>query len=198
LLLSLLLRPALAVPDVFVLTMLAGVALCEAVEQVVSVPVALKWPNDLLLPVGTAQGPSLRKAAGILCEVEPENGRVAWAIVGMGINVNWSPSGEIDGRDLSLTATSLSAAAGHTIDRLALLRALIERLDARYQALTANRQSKLFSDWRGRLAMLGQVVEVRLFDGTIRGIAEDVEPSGALLVRDAGGGLQRVVAGDVL
>src|SRR5690349_18633484 len=79
LLLSLLLRPTwLAPSDAFGLTMLAGVALCEAVEQVTPAHAALKWPNDLLLPVRTAAGPALRKAAGILSEIELEGDRIAW------------------------------------------------------------------------------------------------------------------------
>src|SRR5204862_3415461 len=52
LLLSLLLRPAWLAPSAAIsLTMLAAVALCEAVEQVVPAHAALKWPNDLLLPL---------------------------------------------------------------------------------------------------------------------------------------------------
>src|SRR5689334_4032577 len=48
LLLSLLLRPSwLAPPNSFALTMLVGVALCEAIEQVAPLQAALKWPNDL-------------------------------------------------------------------------------------------------------------------------------------------------------
>src|SRR5262245_41275216 len=57
LLLSLLLRPSwLAPAEAFSLTMLASVALCEAVEQVAPLHAALKWPNDLLLSVRTAAG----------------------------------------------------------------------------------------------------------------------------------------------
>ncbi len=102
LLLSLLLRPDWLLPaDSFALTMLAGVALCEAVEQAAPLRAALKWPNDLMLPVAGASEPALRKSAGILSEIELAGDQIAWVVVGMGVNVNWAPQGFVDGRDLA-------------------------------------------------------------------------------------------------
>jgi BirA family biotin operon repressor/biotin-[acetyl-CoA-carboxylase] ligase len=198
LLLSLLLRPAwLAPADAFSLTMLAGVALCEAVEQVTPARAALKWPNDLLLAVQTAAGPTLRKAAGILSEIELADDRIAWVVIGMGVNVSWSPSGVVDQRNLAEVATSVGAAAGQPVERLTLLRALLERLDARYDALRRGSSADLFDCWRDRLTTLGQPVQISLPDGALRGVAEDVERSGALRVRDEHGDVHTVMAGDV-
>jgi BirA family biotin operon repressor/biotin-[acetyl-CoA-carboxylase] ligase len=198
LLISLLLRPSwLAPADTFALTMLAGAALCEAVEQVAPIPVALKWPNDLLLPARPGAPPSTHKAAGILCECELIGDQVAWVVVGIGVNVNWSPMGDVDGRDLAQVATSLSAAAGAPVSRGALLRALLVQLDSRYRALRQGRREELFVAWRGRLATLGRPAVVRLPHGELRGVAVDVEPSGALLLRDERGVVQRIMAGDV-
>ena len=197
LLMSLLLRPSWLPPaDSFVLTMLASVALCEAVEQVAQLQAALKWPNDLMLPARPAAA-ELRKAAGILSEIELDGERIAWVTIGMGINVNWAPSGIVDGQDLSQLATSVGAAAGRSIDRLALLRALLTQLDMRYGWLRDGRREELFASWRGRLVMLGQPVTVRQPVGELHGVAEDVEPSGALRVRDSAGVLHTVIAGDV-
>ncbi len=65
-----------------------GVAAAEAVERAgagvrAQLRVGLKWPNDLLLPLG---GPGARwgKAGGILCEVAPGGGGV---VAGVGINL---------------------------------------------------------------------------------------------------------------
>lgn len=198
LLMSVLLRPTWLPPsDIFAPTMLAGVALCEAVEQVALVRAALKWPNDLLLPVGAADPPELRKAAGMLCELQLDGDRVSWVVMGLGINVNWAPEGQVDGRDLAQYATSVSVAAGKTIDRSALLQALLQRLDVRYTALRHGRRDELFAAWRARLATLGKWVEVRLPGGDLHGMAEDVEPSGRLRLRSAQGAVHLVTAGDV-
>lgn len=197
LLMSLLLRPSLPAADVFAPTMLAGVALCEAVEQVALVRAALKWPNDLLLPSGGGDPPTLRKAAGVLCDMQLDGERVAWVVVGIGLNVNWAPTGTVDGRDLAQYATSVAASAGREVDRAVLLRALLRRLDARYLALKHGRRDELFAAWRARLVTLGQRVEVRLAGGVLHGTAEDVDPAGTLRVRDAQGAVHRVAAGDV-
>ena len=198
LLLSVLLRPTwLAPADAFTLTMLGGVALCEAIEQATAQPAALKWPNDLLLPVQASGGPALRKAAGVLSEIELADQAIAWVIIGIGVNVNWAPQGIVDARDLSEMATSVGAALGAPVDRLALLRALLVRLDQRYVALREGHGTELFTAWRARLATLGQPVNVQLPQGQLAGVAEDVEPSGALRLRDASGVLHTILAGDV-
>ena len=199
LLMSLLLRPVWLPPrDAFLLTVLAGVALCEAVEQTAPIKAALKWPNDLLLLLPQPDGATAhRKAAGILSEIGVKNEQIKWLVVGMGVNVNWSPHGVVDGRDLAQSATSVSAAAGQPIDRMALLQSLLERLDMHYAALRRGQREKLFASWRARLATIGARVTVRLPAGDLEGVAEDVEPSGALRLRDDRGKQHIVTAGEV-
>jgi BirA family biotin operon repressor/biotin-[acetyl-CoA-carboxylase] ligase len=198
LLMSLLLRPTWLSPaDTFALTMLAGVALCEAVEQSGPVPAALKWPNDLLLPAWPVAPAATHKAAGILCECELAGDQIEWVVVGIGVNVSWAPVGEVDGRDLAQVATSLAAAIGEPLGRGALLRSLLARLDARYHGLRQGRREELFVAWRSRLATLGQSMVVRQPHSELRGVAVGVEPSGALMLRDERGATHTILAGDV-
>ena len=77
---SAVLRPQLPMGEAHLLTLLTGVAVAEAVEAQISVPVHLKWPNDLIV--------DNRKGGGILLEVSGEYDRVDWVVVGIGINVN--------------------------------------------------------------------------------------------------------------
>ena len=188
----------------YLLTMLAAVALCEAIEAVVPIQAALKWPNDLMLPGIDGR---LRKAAGILAEVDIHSGLVAWVVLGFGVNITWHPSGVIDGRDLDQHATSLYAAAGidTTMDvameaapeRAALLHALLERVSAWDATISERGATELYTTWRGRLATIGQHVALQLPDRVVEGLAEDVEPNGALRVRDRAGQLQIVTTGEV-
>src|SRR4029079_9626473 len=57
---SLVLRPSTTAARGGELSMLAGLAVCEAVEQISGLPAVLKWPNDIL--VGG------KKAGGIIAE----------------------------------------------------------------------------------------------------------------------------------
>jgi BirA family biotin operon repressor/biotin-[acetyl-CoA-carboxylase] ligase len=195
LLLSLALRPAWLRPERGVaLVWMAAVALCEAVEAVAPVTAALKWPNDLLLPLGAAgQGVSYAKAAGILLEVGTGARGLEWAIIGCGVNVHAAPLVAAT----RYPATSLAAASGGPTSRLALLRALLRRLDYWHGALLAGDERELFAAWRGRLLTLGRPVRVETPGGPVEGLAEEVDGDGALLVRGAAGALQAVTSGDV-
>lgn len=187
LLTSLVLRPTWLPPsDAFLLTMLAAVAAAEAVEAVSSLTVDLKWPNDLQI--------NGRKLSGVLVETELDADALHWAVIGCGINVNWNPRAV---PELAAIATSVQAEGGHAIDRRALLRALLERVDARYTDLRRGARSALFDVWRARLRMLGQPVQADTPHGQIVGIADDVTHDGTLIIRDAYGTRHTVTAGDV-
>lgn len=181
--LSLVLRPPLAAAQTGRLTMLAALAVCEAVEQVAGVPAGLKWPNDVLI--------NGRKTAGLLVEAAFTGEALAYAVVGIGLNVSWAPADD----QVAFPATCLEAEARRGVDRLNLLRALLTGLEARYADLAGE---ALFTDWRARLTMLGTPVEVLAGAAPpVRGVAEDVAADGALLVRGEDGALQRFLAADV-
>ena len=186
-LLSTLLRPTwLRAQEGAVLTMLAAVACAEAVEEATRLPVALKWPNDLMVDG--------RKIGGILLETELAQSTLAWAIIGIGINVDWDPSTDTT---IGATATSLSAALGHPVGRAEILFPLLRRLDARYTELKAGAHAELFQEWRTRLDTLGQHVDVEENGHVIKGVAEDVTPEGALVLCTADGATRLVTAGNV-
>lgn len=190
LLLSLALRPTWLPPaQGTALVWMTAAALCEAVEATASVRAALKWPNDLLLP----HGDGWAKAAGMLLEVNLSTEGFAWAIIGCGVNVSAAPPPGAT----PYPATSVSAAADAPVSRLALLRALLERLDHWHERLRAGDHAGLFSAWEARLHSLGRPVQVSSPGGVVAGMAEGVGPDGALLIRDAAGVLHRVTTGDV-
>ena len=186
LLMSVLLRPTwLAPPDGFLLTMLAAVALAEAIETTTDLPIELKWPNDVHI--------AGRKLAGILVEFEAESTeRTRWAIIWCGINVNWQPT-----ESVGQAATSIVAETGESCDRAMLFRAVLQAFDRQYLALRNGRREALRAAWEGRLSTLGQTVAVELAAETFVGVAEAVDAAGGLLVRCADGTVRRVLAGDV-
>jgi BirA family transcriptional regulator, biotin operon repressor / biotin---[acetyl-CoA-carboxylase] ligase len=185
LLLSLIFRPTLAPAQVQRLTMVCGLAIVEAVEATTGLPVGLKWPNDVV--AGDA------KLGGILAEVEHQGEAVAYAVVGMGLNVNLRPS-DLP-HDLAQPATSLAELLGEPVPRLPLLQALLRAVERRMLALAAGHSPH--EEWAARLVTLGRRVTVSGAGPTFQGRAEGVSPDGALLVRRAGGRLETVLAGDV-
>jgi BirA family biotin operon repressor/biotin-[acetyl-CoA-carboxylase] ligase len=83
--LSFLLKPAGPARDLPQWSLLAAVALADAVaaELPPNATLRLKWPNDLLL--GGA------KCAGILTEGAPAAGGIDWLVFGVGVNLAWAP-----------------------------------------------------------------------------------------------------------
>lgn len=172
------------------LTMLAGLAVAEAVEAVAGLPARLKWPNDVLLE---HEG-EWRKAGGLLLDAALNGDQLTTAILGIGLNVN-VPAGVLP--DFATPATSLLAAGGQPLSRRALLAELLARLERHYEAADAGQSPA--AAWSARLITLGRAVVVSAA-GTaapLAGVAEGVDEWGRLLVRDAAGQLHTVAAGDV-
>ena len=132
---------------------------------------AVRWPNDLV----TADG---LKVAGLLVETEIEGARVASAVIGMGVNVNWRrddmPS------DIGAGATSLADLAGKPIDRIELLRGLLAALDdevIRIEAGTSPQVRFQSASW-----LTGREIEVETPAGRLTGVAGAITDTGGLVL----------------
>ncbi len=183
--LSVVLRPDLPPTRASELTLLAAVAVCEAVRQA-GVPAAIKWPNDLL-----ANG---KKVAGVLTEMASEMDQVQWVVLGIGVNVNAEASdfpAELRG-----LATSVAIERGDPVPRALFAAALITSLEEWLDRHAAEGFAPVRQAWRVMSDTLGREVRVRVGDRELEGVAEDVDDAGALLVRTPRG-RERVLAGDV-
>ncbi len=197
LLFSILFRPRMPLDRAQWLTALCAMAAADAIEAVAGLPVGLKWPNDLIVRQPAHQttprplaGP-WRKLAGVLTETGLMGSRLEYVIVGIGINVN-VPGEALTA--LSPQATSILAETGRPTDRAVLLSTLLLGVETRYRRLCAGEHPR--AEWTRRLVTLGQSVCATDGPLTVRGIAEAVDETGALLIRTAEGGVHRLVAGD--
>ncbi len=151
----------------------AALALRSAAQAAVgpAAGLAVRWPNDLV----TADG---LKVAGLLIETEIEGARVAWAVIGMGLNVNWlraeMPS------DIAPGSTSLADLVGRSIDRAALLGDLLGMLDgemSRIEAGTSPQARFQSASW-----LTGREIEVETPAGRLAGVAGTIADNGGLLL----------------
>lgn len=185
LLLSMLFRPRLHARQGGRLTMCIGLGAAAAVEEVTGLPVQLKWPNDLLLHE--------KKLAGVLTETQLDGDRIAYAVVGLGLNVNLTLPPD---HELASTATSLSLALGRTVSRLTLLQSILRHIEDHYERLQAGHSP--YAAWSQRMAYQGQSVQVTLPHAVLTGTVTGVNPDGALLLQDDHGVAHAVWAGDVM
>ncbi len=183
--LSVLLRPPIPLNQASRLTMLASLAAIHACQQLAGVTPRPKWPNDLLL-----EG---RKLAGILTELEHQNQRLSYAVIGLGLNAAMT----FTNTPLQSTAVSLQEISGRTIDIDALRGAYLEQLFTSYQQFLAG--ASPHEAWRKHLDPLGRQVKViRVGQADLIGLAIDVTADGALLVQDTAGAVHTIWAGDVI
>jgi BirA family biotin operon repressor/biotin-[acetyl-CoA-carboxylase] ligase len=154
-------------------THMVGLAARAACEELGGIEVDMKWPNDLL--VGD------RKMAGILAQ-----GGHDFVVVGIGVNVAWSPDGAID----------LRAASGNeTIEPLDVLVCMLEQID-RLERLTV---AELHREYVSSLSTIGREVRIELVaGGVIEGRAVDVADDGRLVVLDSCAVTHRIEVGDVI
>lgn len=175
--LSALTHPRLPAHRAGLVPLAAGLALARVVEGLGLRP-ELRWPNDVLL--------GGRKLAGVLCESRFEEGgrALAWAVVGMGLNVATPPAAlaEVGG-------VSLAEALGGPLDPAALRQPVLAALDDAL-ALAVEDADDLIQEWSSRAPMLGRLVELVTTSGPVGGLAERVGPTGALVVRLPGGPLE--------
>ena len=170
---------------------LIGIAAALAVREACRAvapghPLQVKWPNDVVAASGL-------KVAGLLVETSLEDGRLAEAVIGMGINVNW-PRGAMP-PELRERATSLTELTGAPIDRVDLLRLLLDALDAEVAALEAGNSP--VARLQAVSAIDGRQVAVDLGSEQLEGTAAGINDQGLLLL-DTEAGRVALAIGEVV
>jgi len=156
------------------LPLISALAAAEAIEQVSSIRVSVKWPNDLLI--------AERKAGGILCESGTGARSGPFQAIGIGINVNMDrddwPA------DLRDSATSIWQERKIVVDRNRLLAQLLHELEECLDELTIHGKSRLALAYSQRCSTIGRKVQATLANGEVlAGLAEGIGQDGSLLVR---------------
>jgi BirA family biotin operon repressor/biotin-[acetyl-CoA-carboxylase] ligase len=176
LLFSVLLRPPAGrvLPE---LSLVASVAVADAVEEALDLSAQIKWPNDVLV--------NRKKVAGILAEA-----REAAVVVGIGLNVNQT-------REQLPADAAAPVASLRTIDSVDRLRApllarLLARLEHHYDAWLASGLDAIYIDLGARDFLRGRRVTV---DG-VAGTAVRIDRSGRLEL-DVNGEHHAVESGEV-
>ena len=167
--LTVILRPDCAPEQASLLTSLAAVAAARAVEKVSGADVKIKWVNDLYL--------NGKKICGILTEagLGLEAGRLEYAVVGIGINVNRM----VFPPELQEIATSVGNETGTVPDRNRLIAEILNELDALYGDLETG---AFLAESRKRSNVIGRTVTVIEGGRQYPARALDIDGQGRLVI----------------
>lgn len=180
--LSIILRPKITINKASFITLLAAVAVAEAIREVSGLPAVIRWPNDILI--------NNKKVCGILTEAQSENSHISYIVLGIGVNVNSSKS------QLPSQGSSLKEQAKKSFSRIELARQLLSSLDQEYSYFCKKGPSRIITQWRNLSAFSGKRVRVQLAHKTIEGMVQDIDSDGALIVRLDNGFKHHVLAAD--
>ncbi|MCC7282460.1 MAG: biotin--[acetyl-CoA-carboxylase] ligase [Acetobacteraceae bacterium] len=182
---SILLRPRLAARDAAGMSLLAGLALAEAVAEILppGPTLALKWPNDVLLDGN--------KLAGILLESQGDGqGGVAWVIPGIGVNLAHAPV--LPDRIAACLADHMPAPLPEVFARR-----LLDRLGHWCAVQAQSGFAPVFAAWLGHAQKPGSPMSLKLGSDLLSGSFAGLDADGSLLL-ECGGGLRRFSTGEVL
>jgi len=181
---SIILRPDAPVADLSAYSFIAAVAVVEALEEFspTSHEIRCKWPNDILV--------NGKKVAGILMETASgEGNRAKWLVVGMGLNIESFPP------ETAYPATSLRT-EGWDVSLEAILGLYCERFHHWSRQWEGDGFDPIRRAWLAHSIGQGEEIRVRLGDGDVSGVFEDMDETGALVINEAGT-RRRITAGDV-
>lgn len=149
--------------------------------------VSIKWPNDVLIDG--------RKAAGILIESGASPAGGLWIAAGCGLNLAHAP-GDTE-RPATSAAEHLRGDVPATPAPAAALAVLAQAFEQRLAAWDTYGFAAVADAWSVRAAGLNRPCVARLEGETVEGVAEGLDPDGALRLRLATGAIRRITAGDV-
>ncbi len=182
---SMLLKPEIVPVQAPMLTLVAGLAVCEAIEEITGKEPGIKWPNDIVLDG--------RKVCGILTEMSAEIESVNYVVIGTGINVNQASFDD----EIKDMAVSIREMTGRVMDRIELLTAFVRHFKKRYgQFLETKNLIGMIEDYQKRCVNVDKPVKILWPDRTVEGKGLAISPNGELVV-EVDGEIQKISSGEV-
>jgi BirA family transcriptional regulator, biotin operon repressor / biotin---[acetyl-CoA-carboxylase] ligase len=174
-LMSLVIKPALNLPDQFKLLACVAVSVHEFFTKHSNGNTSIKWPNDLYWKD--------RKAGGILIESmigrnENDIPEWNWAIIGIGININQSHFPET-----IANAVSLKQITGRNFNPLELALELYLIFEKKYQQLLTEGFDKIYAHYLSQLYRRNETVKLRRDNQVFEALIKGVSMNGSLIVQ---------------
>lgn len=165
------------------LTIVTAIGACEGLRQATSLPIMVKWVNDLVLDG--------KKVGGILIEAKSSANTVEFVVVGIGVNVNVASFPD----EIKSSATSLSEASGGELKRELLTASMLLGIERRYEELIRGEFDGVIESFDKLHFARGKVVEVSVGSQRFIGRVEGLGEGGELILLLEGGEIVKVTDG---
>lgn len=184
---SLLLKPKLKPADSLLITTCAAVAVAKAVEKNSEGETQIKWVNDVYK--------NGKKICGILTEAsfDMEGGGIAWAVLGIGINM-FFPEGSLPD-DLKDKVGAVFENDDFTSDDIS--RIVADTVNFFAEEYTRLTEKRFLADYRKRSYLDGKRISVIKSDGSYDAVCEGIDDDFRLRVRYSDGKTEYLSSGEV-
>ncbi len=185
---SLVLRPKQQSSSGPLLTLLGAVSVVTVLEDTFRVRFQLQWPNDLVF--------GERKIAGVLTETLRNRSGVAYAVLGIGLNVNQRQG--LFSPQIRERAASLAMVIGKDVDRFRLFADILFQLESDYNVVQQLGYRSILERWVSHSNLLEKKIVLKVNDGVERGWVKGFHSNGDLILLSEKGGSKRFSNGHVL
>ncbi|HMH52089.1 MAG TPA: biotin--[acetyl-CoA-carboxylase] ligase [Candidatus Acidoferrum sp.] len=187
---SVIFRPAIAPAAAPVFTMIASLALADAVTGE-GVPATVRWPNDVVV--------AGRRIGGTLATAAVTRDVVQHVVLGVGVNLNVSRDALTAGLGpAAALATSVREVAGRAVDRNRFAASLLNRLERWHGLYTDYGPEAILVAWNQRDAVCGRMVEISQPEGVRHGRVVRVDADGRLVLESRPGDRRPVAGGEIM
>ncbi len=157
-------------------SILSGIALCQALAVCGIANIKLKWPNDLYF--------EMQKLGGVLIESRPIADGGYFFAIGFGINVHMTQA-QLD--EIPQAATSLDLISGDLVDRQEILLAAIEAVIEKIRNFDETGAKALGKEFAQIDAFYGRSIRVISANSEVRGRNAGINQNGQLVLETDSG-----------
>ena len=193
---SLIIKPRIELDKINILSLIAAISVCEAINETSNLETRIKWPNDIVIDD--------KKIAGIIIDSSINDSNIDYVVIGIGINMMV----DIIKIDLSLASSDLlpqkvtslqNENKEKCIDRFLLLKQLLKRIEY-YLFLVENEKEKrkIIEIYKKLSNTLGKSIYV--YGKDIKGyyaIAKDMDLDGGLILKRENKILEKIYCGEI-
>lgn len=182
---SLILRPMLLPIEIPQITLVAGLSMCKAIQNLTGLDAKIKWPNDIVV--------NKKKVCGILTEMSATEKEISYVVVGIGVNVNNQTF------DSSIPyATSLAAEGKSYYQREQIIKRFAEIFEKQYELYTQDRSLKsILKEYKNNCITLNKEVRISNTHEEYTAYIEDINTDGSLIITRSDGRCETIFSGEV-
>lgn len=184
---SIILKPEIEPVNVPKITHISAAAVISALKEF-SIEAFVKWPNDIII--------NNKKVCGILTEMSGEINRIAYVVVGIGINANLGNKDIPE--DISSKASSIFVETGNIIDRKKLTASVLNNFEILYEKfINTGSIDESIKICRENSILLGKAIRILRQEKVEMATALDIDNQGELLVEFEDGHREAIISGEV-